>query len=92
MDLGFQWESQPAIAQMMGSYVGSYRRLLAEYAAAGDLEAARRMLRNILPLLEFHGMLRHWDGRDRAEMLLVYWQELDPDNPEVERWRQRLQL
>jgi hypothetical protein len=92
MDLGFAWDAHPAVEKLMGNYVAGYRHLLAEFASAGNLEGARRMLRNILPFLEFHPSLRRWDGRDRAEILLRYWSELDPDNPEVERWRRRLHL
>jgi tetratricopeptide (TPR) repeat protein len=92
MDLGFRWDAQPAVEHLIGNYIGGYRRMLAQFAADGDLEASRRMLRNLLPLLEFHGTLRRWEGRDRAEMLLDYWGELDPDNPEVDRWRRRLSL
>ena len=49
------------------------------------------MLRNILQLLEFHEVLRYWDDHDRAKILLIYWSDLDPGNPEVDRWRRRLQ-
>ena len=91
MDFGFAWEEHGAIAQLMSNYLGAYRRMLAEFADAGDLENSRRMLRNILPLLEFHEVLRYWDDHDRAEILLSYWSDLDPGNPEVDRWRRRLQ-
>jgi len=91
-DFGFAWQQHAAITQMMSNYVGGYHRMLAAFADAGDLENSRRMLRNILPLLEFHGVLRYSDGHDRAEMLLTYWKKLDPKNPEVDRWRQRLQI
>lgn len=84
-DFGYAWGTEsPASAAMM-NYVGIWYRVAEKYAADGNLEGVRRMLRDATHLLRFHPELRQkQQGEDYLAELLEYWKGIDPGNSEVD--------
>ena len=86
-DFGYPWSADSPISSLMMNYVGAWARTAHHYAAAGDLEGVRRMLRGALGMLRFHPELRHSDGRNLPAEFLDYWKQVDAGNPEVDQLR-----
>jgi hypothetical protein len=84
-DFGYAWSNGSLASILTGSYVGVYMRCARVYAAAGDLEGVRRMLRGAIALLRFHAEMRHSGERDLLAELVSYWKNVDPSNPEVDQ-------
>lgn len=91
MDFGYPWGADSPISSLMMNYVGAWVRAAQHYADAGDLDGVRRMLHAALGMLRFHAELRHSGDRDMPAQFLDYWKKVDPDNPEIEKWRREFE-
>jgi len=80
-DLAYPWTPDSAIRPLMTNYPAVLRLVAARSADGGDLESARYALREAMEVLEFH------DYREMMGKMAEYWKELDPRNPEIDRWR-----
>jgi tetratricopeptide (TPR) repeat protein len=80
-DLAHSWSPTDAATNLLKNYPALLRIVATRRAEAGDLEGTRFALREAIRILDFHG-----EEEMRREMA-AYWKELDPDNPEIERWQ-----
>lgn len=90
-DFNYAWSAESAVGRLMWNYFGLWYRGAGAYAAEGDLEGVRRMLRPAVAWLQFHPELRGARDQDPLPEILAYWKELDPSNPEVDRAMQHEQ-
>lgn len=79
-DLGYPWTPTSAIRLLLRNYPATLRLLATASAAEGDLETVRYALGKAIQIADFHR------ETDLVEKMARYWKDLDPDNPEVDRW------
>jgi hypothetical protein len=84
-DFGHPWGPRSSVSKLVMNYVATFQMVAEKQAEAGDLEGVRRNLRRAASMLEFHSELRG-PGDDALTKLVEYWRQLDPNNPEVDRY------
>jgi hypothetical protein len=80
-DLAFPWARNRSVGSLMDNYHSVLFRLATAAGEAGDVPVMRYAFRNGLTVAAFHGK------QDMVAAVVEYWRELDPDNPEIDRWR-----
>jgi hypothetical protein len=85
-DLGFPWSPHSSVSKLTTNYIATSQMVAEAQAAAGDLDGVRRNLRRAVSMLEFHSELRGSGDEDALTKLVEYWRQLDPNNPEVDRY------
>jgi len=86
---GYAWDPKSSVAMLQWNYVSAWQRTATAYAEAGNIEAARRMLREGVAMLRAHPELRGTE-RDYLSSIVAYWKEIDPKNPEVDALQREL--
>lgn len=80
-DPAHPWGETDAATKILGNYPAVLRIVATDAAARGDVETVRYAMRTALPLLRTYG------EAELAAKFAAYWKELEPANPEVDRWR-----
>lgn len=80
-DPAHSWGGTDAATRILGNYPAVLRIVATDAAARGDVETVRYAMRTALPLLKTYG------EAELAAKFAAYWKELEPGNPEVDRWR-----
>ncbi len=81
-DLSYPWLPESAILLVVRVYTGILCLLAERSADLGNLEASRLAFHTVLEMLEFHG------DEARIQDVATSWKEIDPENPEINRWIQ----
>jgi len=81
-DFAFAWSSHSATACLMSNYAAILVRMAHWCAQQDDAATMRWAFRQALAIWSFH------DQPQMVSAMAKYWQELDPDNDEIETWLQ----
>jgi hypothetical protein len=85
-DFGYPWDPHSSVSKLMMNYVATSQMVAETQAGEGDVEGVRRNLRRAVSMLQFHPELRGPGDGDALAKLVDYWKQLDPNNPEVDRY------
>jgi hypothetical protein len=79
-DFTYDWRPEAAATMLLRNYPALLRVIATKKAEEGALSDVRFALGEAVRMLEFQG------NEEMRKALAKYWKELDPDNPEVDRW------
>ena len=85
LDFGHDW-LRSGVTSIVLNYAGAFIRAGSHYADSGDAEAAARMMRGAVRILDFQAALRPSEKPEQLLQVLEAWKKADPRNPEIDAW------
>jgi len=79
-DFSFAWPQHSCLISLMYNYGAVLTRVAFACAEAQEVDAMRHAFRKALTIWDFHG------DRQSVASMAEYWQQLDPENPEIASW------
>jgi hypothetical protein len=80
-DPAYPWGDTDAVTQIVANYPAVLRIVATGSARRERVEDVRFAMRTALAMLECHGQ------KDQVTAFATYWKQLEPDNPETDRWK-----